>query len=55
MVKGHFNTTESTVLSFADGYFKRVWRAGCDGAPLSEWEDGFEEAYKKVLDNPPKQ
>jgi hypothetical protein len=47
MVKGHFNTTESTVLSSAEGYFKRVWRAGCDGAPLADWEEGFEEAYNK--------
>lgn len=45
MVKGHFNTSESTVLASAEGYFTRVWRAGCDGAPLGEWEDGFEEAY----------
>jgi len=49
MVKGHFNTSESTVLSCAEGYFNRVWRAGCDGAPLSEWEEGFEEAYSKII------
>ena len=49
MVKGHFNTSESTVLSCAEGYFNRVWRAGCDGAPLSEWEEGFEQAYSKII------
>ena len=27
------------------------WRAGCDGADLTEWAEGFEEAYQKVLDN----
>jgi hypothetical protein len=51
MVKGHFATSEATVLACAEGYFNRVWRAGCNGAPLSEWEEGFEEAYKKVLDS----
>jgi|TARA_R110002074_G_C12100058_1_gene624962 hypothetical protein len=47
MVKGHFETSESTVLSCAEQYFMRCWRAGCDGAPLSEWEEGFEVAYKE--------
>ena len=50
IVKGHFNTSQDTILSSANSYFNRVWRAGCDGAPLTEWEEGFEEAYQKVLD-----
>jgi len=50
MVKGHFNTSESTVLSSADSYFYRLWREGCDGAPVSDYEEGFEEAYQKVVD-----
>jgi len=51
LVKGHFNTSEATVLSSANSYFNRAWRAGCDGAPLADYEDGFDEAYQKVLDN----
>ena len=34
LVKGHLDATESTVLSSYDGYFKRLWYAGADGAPL---------------------
>ena len=55
MVKGHFNTSQDTILSSANSYFNRVWRDGCDGAPLSDYEEGFEEAYQKVLDNLNKQ
>lgn len=47
MVKGHLNVTEKTVLASADGYFKRLWKAGADGAPIYEYEEGFEEAYRK--------
>ena len=47
MVKGHLNVTEKTVLASADGYFKRLWKAGADGAPIYEYEEGFEEAFKK--------
>jgi hypothetical protein len=46
MVKGHINTTENTILSSADGYFKRLWLSGADGAPLEEYEKGFEEAWE---------
>jgi|TARA_R110000764_G_scaffold188789_1_gene274080 hypothetical protein len=49
MIKGHLNSSESTVLYCAEDYFNRVWRAGCDGAPLPEWEEGFEEAYKRRM------
>ena len=55
IVKGHFNTTEDTILSSAKSYFNRVWRMGCDGAPISDYEEGFEEAYQKVLDKKNKQ
>jgi len=47
MVKGHLNVTEKTALQSADGYFRRLWVAGSNGAPLYEYEEGFEEAYKK--------
>lgn len=50
LVKGHLNTTEQTVLSSANSYFKRLWVAGSNSAPLYEYEEGFEKEYQKVLD-----
>ena len=47
MVKGHLNTTHDTVMKSADGYFRRLWNN--NEAYLHE--EGFEESYKKVLDN----
>ena len=47
MVKGHLNTTHDTVMKSADGYFRRLWNN--NEAYLHE--EGFEEAFKKVLDN----
>lgn len=51
MVKGHIDCSDRTALDSADSYFKRLWRAGSDGAPLYAREEGFEEAYakKKIL------
>ena len=46
MVKGHLDTSEQTILESAPGYFKRMWNN--NEAYLHE--DGFEEAYQKVLD-----
>jgi hypothetical protein len=45
MVKGHIDCSDETALQSADSYFKRLWRAGSDGAPLYAREEGFEEAY----------
>lgn len=45
MVKGHFNATESCILSCYDSYFKRLWYN--EEAYL--YEEGFEEAYKATL------
>ena len=42
MVKGHFRSNESSVLSAADGYFKRLFRDGADGAPLYDYDEEFE-------------
>ena len=47
MVKGHLNTSDSTILSSANSYFNRLWRDGCDGAPIADYEEGFEEAYNE--------
>ena len=45
MVKGHLEISDQTALESAAGYFKRLWFDGCNGAPLSTYEEGFEEAY----------
>ena len=47
MVKGHLNVSVVTALESSDGYFKRLWVAGGNGAPLYEYEEGFEEAWVK--------
>jgi len=45
IVKGHLNTSDDTALSSKDGYFKRIWIDGCNGAPIADYEEGFEEAW----------
>jgi len=44
MVKGHLSASEETVLSCADGYFKRLW---CNNEAYLH-EEGFEEAWSKL-------
>jgi|TARA_B110000305_G_C18876748_1_gene375660 hypothetical protein len=51
MVKGHVGVSELTALSSANSYFKRIWQDGSDGAPLYEYEEGFEEAYNRRFHN----
>lgn len=46
LVKGHLDATPQTVLGSADGYFKRLWIAGSNGAPLYENEEEFEKAWE---------
>jgi len=45
MVKGHLNASHETIMSSADGYFKRLW----GNHEACYHEEGFEEAYKKRL------
>ena len=47
LVKGHLDATPQTVLGSADGYFKRLWMAGSNGAPLYEKEEEFEIEWEK--------
>ena len=49
MVKGHLDISPQSALESYDGYFTRLWRAGSDGAPLHEYEKGFEEAWQQLL------
>ncbi len=51
LVKGHLGChtwSDKEIESMHDGYFRRLWRAGSDGAPLYEKEEGFEEAYEAL-------
>lgn len=51
MVKGHINASEETVLSSANGYFKRLWYDGGDGAPLYDYSEEFEKVWKVKYDS----
>ena len=47
LVKGHFIASHKTIMDSADSYFKRLW----NNNERSEYGlEGFDEAYKKVLD-----
>jgi len=48
LVKGHLTASEDTILSCTDSYFKRLWG---NNERAVYGEEGFEEAYKKVLQN----
>lgn len=48
MVKGHLNADPETVIASANGYFKRLWYDGGDGAPLYDYNEQFEEAWSKL-------
>jgi len=47
LVKGHLNSSEQTIHDSYNSYIKRLWFDGSNGAPLYEYEDGFDEAYAK--------
>jgi len=47
LVKGHIDCSPNTALSSANGYFKRLWYAGSNGAPLYEKEEEFEIEWEK--------
>ena len=47
IVKGNIAESDQTALEWYNGYFRRLWIDGSNGAPLSEYEEGFESAWKK--------
>ena len=47
MVKGHLNATPETVLGSAEGYYKRLWYDGANGAPLYDYAEQFEKAWRE--------
>lgn len=46
MVKGHLDASPETVIDCANGYFKRLWADGSNGAPLYDYNDQFEQAWR---------
>jgi len=50
IVKGHLNTSDETIYSCYDSYFKRIWY-DLEGQSAEDlgYLDGFEEAYAKKL------
>jgi hypothetical protein len=48
LVKGHLDASPQTVIESANGYFKRLWADGCNGAPLYDYDEQFELAWKKL-------
>jgi hypothetical protein len=46
MVKGHLDASPETVMQSAEGYFKRLWYDGSNGAPLYDYSEQFEQAWK---------
>ena len=51
MVKGHMDCTPKTALSCANGYFKRLWYAGANGAPLYDYDSDFNVAWEKYIND----
>lgn len=52
LVKGHLGChtwSDEGIIKMHDSYFRRLWIAGCNGAPLYEYEEGFEEAYEEII------
>lgn len=50
LVKGHLDCTPETALASANGYFKRLWADGANGAPLYEYDSDFNIAWKEKYD-----
>ncbi len=46
MVKGHLDASPETVISCYDSYFKRLWMSGSNGAPLYDYSEAFEIAWR---------
>ena len=46
LVKGHIEISDQQAFDSASGYFRRLWFDGSNGAPISDYEIGFEEAWR---------
>ena len=47
MVKGHLDASPQTVINSYNGYFKRLWIDGSNGAPLYDYAEDFERAWEE--------
>ena len=47
LVKGHLDASPETVVASANGYFRRLWADGSNGAPLYDYDEQFELAWKE--------
>ena len=51
IVKGHLNTSDETIYSCYDSYFKRMWcNLQGESVEFNGTLNGFEEAYNKRLE-----
>ena len=48
-IKGHLDATPETVYGSYDGYFKRCWVAGSNGAPFYNYDSDFEVEWLKKI------
>jgi len=48
MVKGHLDASPQTVIDSYNGYFRRLWIDGSNGAPLYDYEEQFEQAWEDI-------
>ena len=48
MVKGHLDATPETVKDCYNGYWRRLWIDGSNGAPLYDYEEQFENAWRQT-------
>ena len=51
MVKGNLNSSPETVIASAEGYFRRLWADGSNGAPLYDYSEDFEKAWEESQKN----
>lgn len=51
LVKGHLRCSPEMALASANGYFKRLWYDGGDGAPLYDYDSDFQIAWEEKLKN----
>ncbi len=51
MVKGHLNSSPETVIASSEGYFRRLWADGSNGAPLYDYSEDFEKVWEESQKN----
>ena len=49
LIKGHLDTSLNSAYGSYDGYFKRAWMAGSNGAPFYLNDSDFEVEWMKKI------